>query len=125
MIGNAIVDIWIAEGVRSILKYEDDLAIFRLPIPDGRGLHKYTYDRKDVSPDYCPLAPRQRNPHFHWADLETRQVSRSLHDPWLSILFSISGSLSMHAPSGASELSSMVGGLASNLPQIGRFRVGI
>ena len=28
MIGNAIVDIWQAEGMKPILKYEDDLKIF-------------------------------------------------------------------------------------------------
>ena len=31
MIGNAIVDIWQALGVRLTLKYEDDLKIFRCP----------------------------------------------------------------------------------------------
>jgi hypothetical protein len=28
MIGNAIVDIWEAEGIQTILKYEDELKIF-------------------------------------------------------------------------------------------------
>jgi len=51
MIGNAIVDIWIAEGVRPILKYEDDLAAFRIPTLLGRhteGQHTYAYDRADM-----------------------------------------------------------------------------
>ena len=85
MIGNAIVDVWIAEGVRSILKYEDDLAIFRHPIPDGRGLHKYAYDRKDVSPDYCPLAPRQPTPLTFIG-----RISKPVRSP---VLFMTHGSL--------------------------------
>ena len=32
MIGNAIVDIWQALGVKPTLKYEDDLKIFRQPL---------------------------------------------------------------------------------------------
>jgi hypothetical protein len=32
MIANAMVDIWMAEGIRPILKYEDDLNIFRYPV---------------------------------------------------------------------------------------------
>ena len=50
MIGNAIVDIWQAEGVKPILKYEDDLKIFRYPVDEGNfqqdGL-KYDYDRDE------------------------------------------------------------------------------
>ena len=35
MIANAAVDIWDAEGVFPIMKYEDDLCVFRLPILGG------------------------------------------------------------------------------------------
>lgn len=31
MIGNAIADIWSAEGVKPLFKYEDDLSVFRFP----------------------------------------------------------------------------------------------
>jgi len=35
MIANAMVDIWISEGVKPVLKYyEDDLNILRYPTPD-------------------------------------------------------------------------------------------
>ena len=51
MIGNAIVDIWQAEGVKPILKYEDDLKIFRYPIATGT-FHQdgftYAYDRDEA-----------------------------------------------------------------------------
>jgi len=51
MIGNAIVDIWISEGVTPILKYEDDLNCFRFPVQDGpfsnNGLC-YAYDRASM-----------------------------------------------------------------------------
>lgn len=48
MIANAAVDIWIAEGIQPILKYEDDLNIFRCPVSDGLfrdGEYLYAYDR--------------------------------------------------------------------------------
>jgi hypothetical protein len=51
MIGNAIVDIWQAEGVRPILKYEDDLKIFRYPVVDGvfhQDGFQYDYDRDEA-----------------------------------------------------------------------------
>ena len=51
MIGNAIVDIWQAEGVRPILKYEDDLKIFRFPVTDGlfhQNGFQYDYDRDEA-----------------------------------------------------------------------------
>src|ERR1700678_227980 len=35
MIGNTIVDIWQAEGVKPVLKYEDDLKVFRSPTASG------------------------------------------------------------------------------------------
>jgi hypothetical protein len=51
MIANAIVDIWQAEGVKPILKYEDDLKIFRFPVMAGK-FHNdgflYDYDRAEA-----------------------------------------------------------------------------
>lgn len=35
MIVNAVVNIWTATGVKPILKYKDDLNIFRFPVADG------------------------------------------------------------------------------------------
>ena len=51
MIGNAIVDIWQAEGVKPILKYEDDLKIFRYPVEAGafqQDGYQYEYDRDEA-----------------------------------------------------------------------------
>ena len=51
MIANALVDIWMAEGVKPILKYEDDINVFRFPVPDGMfvdGPCQYHYDRLEV-----------------------------------------------------------------------------
>jgi hypothetical protein len=51
MIANALVDIWMAEGVKPILKYEDDINVFRFPVPDGifvDGPCRYHYDRLEV-----------------------------------------------------------------------------
>jgi hypothetical protein len=51
MIANAIVDIWQAEGVRPVLKYEDDLKIFRYPTVEGIFQHdgfRYDYDRDEA-----------------------------------------------------------------------------
>ena len=51
MIANAVVDIWLAEGVKPILKYEDDLKIFRFPVLAGE-FHDdgflYDYDRAEA-----------------------------------------------------------------------------
>ena len=47
MIANAVVDIWQAEGMKPILKYEDDLKIFRYPVTSGIFHHdgfRYDYD---------------------------------------------------------------------------------
>jgi len=46
-IANAAVDIWLAEGVDSVLKYEDDLNLFHCPVQDGAFLNnhfRYNYD---------------------------------------------------------------------------------
>jgi hypothetical protein len=51
MIANAVVDIWEAEGVRPIQKYEDDLKVFRFPSSDGPfidGIYRYDYDRAEM-----------------------------------------------------------------------------
>ena len=90
MIANAMVDIWIAEGVKPILKYEDDLNIFRYPVPDGQfkeGQHAYAYDREEIlrriEPLKIPWHPEKGDPFFSssttfigmlW-DLENRRVS--------------------------------------------------
>jgi hypothetical protein len=58
MIGNAVVDIWQAEGVRPVLKYEDDLKIFRYPVASG-AFHQdgfeYDYDRDEALSRISPL----------------------------------------------------------------------
>ena len=51
MIANAVVDIWQAEGVKPILKYEDDLKIFRYPVKAGLFQNDgflYDYDRDEA-----------------------------------------------------------------------------
>jgi len=58
MIANAVVDIWEAEGVGPILKYEDDLKVFRMPSADGAfvdGEFRYDYDREDMLHRIEPL----------------------------------------------------------------------
>jgi hypothetical protein len=58
MIANAIVDIWKAEGIDPILKYEDDIAVFRTPISEGQhseGSFRYAYDRSDALKVIAPL----------------------------------------------------------------------
>lgn len=50
-IANVAVDIWIAKGVEPVLKYEDDLDVFRYPTPDGRHLENerhYNYDKPEI-----------------------------------------------------------------------------
>ena len=58
MIGNAVVDIWQAEGVQPVLKYEDDLKIFRYPVDAGPfqqdGFY-YDYDRDEALSRISPL----------------------------------------------------------------------
>jgi hypothetical protein len=51
MIANAVVDIWHAEGVSPVTKYEDDLKVFRTPSPTGPfrdGDFLYDYDRAEM-----------------------------------------------------------------------------
>jgi hypothetical protein len=51
MIANAVVDIWECEGIRPILKYEDDLKIFCVPSVTGSfvdGEFRYDYDRDEM-----------------------------------------------------------------------------
>jgi hypothetical protein len=58
MIANAVVDIWDAEGVHPVAKYEDDLKIFRVPTPTGLftdGGYRYGYDRAEMLRRISPL----------------------------------------------------------------------
>ena len=58
MIGNAIVDTWQAEGVKPILKYEDDLKIFRYPVAAGTFYQDgftYEYDHDEAVSCISPL----------------------------------------------------------------------
>ena len=51
MIANAIVDIWQAEGIQLILKYEDDLKNFWYPVVFGvfhQNSFQYDYDRDEA-----------------------------------------------------------------------------
>ena len=51
MIANAAADIWDAEGVHPVPKYEDDLKPFRFPSPSGRfcdGDFLYNYDKEEM-----------------------------------------------------------------------------
>ena len=89
MIANAAVDIWIAEGIKPILKYEDDINVFRYPVKNGPfkdGLFTYNYDRSEalrrISSLTIPWHPKKGDPFFssqttfigmYW-DLNTRRV---------------------------------------------------
>lgn len=71
MIANAMVDIWIAEGVFPLLKYEDDLSCFRIPSRDGpfkENGFRYDYDRstmlKRISGLDIPWHPEKGDDHF-------------------------------------------------------------
>ena len=58
MIGNAIVDIWQAEDVKPVLKYEDDLKVFRSPTTSGfyrQDGFTYDYDRTAALLRIAPL----------------------------------------------------------------------
>ncbi len=58
MIANATVDIWRAEGVQPVLKYEDDLKSFRMPSATGTfrdGDYLYDYDREEMMRRIAPL----------------------------------------------------------------------
>ena len=61
MIGNAAIDIWIHEDVKPIVKYEDDMNIFRFaisggPNPDGSFTpYSYPYDRSLALSLIAPL----------------------------------------------------------------------
>lgn len=72
MIANAIVDIWRAEGVDPIFKYEDDLAIIRTPVAGGpfsdTNGFSYGYDKVDmlsrIAPLHVPWHPDKGSPVF-------------------------------------------------------------
>ena len=58
MIANAVVDIWKAEGVFPIPKYEDDLKVFRIPSSTSTfhdGNFSYDYDRSEMLRRIAPL----------------------------------------------------------------------
>ena len=58
MIANAVVDIWRAEGVFPVPKYEDDLKVFCIPSPTGSfrdGDFFYDYDRAEMLRRIHPL----------------------------------------------------------------------
>jgi len=58
MIANAVIDIWKAEGVFPVPKYEDDLKVFRTPLPTGtfhEGDFSYDYDCADMLRCIAPL----------------------------------------------------------------------
>ena len=58
MIGNAIVNIWQAEEVKPVLKYEDDLKVFRSPTTSGpyhQDSFNYEYDRAAALLRIAPL----------------------------------------------------------------------
>ncbi|KAJ2911307.1 hypothetical protein MD484_g9107, partial [Candolleomyces efflorescens] len=72
MIGNAAVDIWRAKRVAPVLKYEDDLSVFRIPNPDGCFVdsngYRYDYDCEEavkrLSPLGIPWHPDKGDPVF-------------------------------------------------------------
>jgi hypothetical protein len=51
MISSAFREIWAAKGVSPVAKVEDDLAVFRMPKPDG----SYIYDREQALSLIAPL----------------------------------------------------------------------
>jgi hypothetical protein len=93
MIGNAIVDIWQASGVKPTLKYEDDLKIFRQPIAPSTAVNPndivpmYEYDREEallrIAPLCVPWHKEKGDSEFHYQttfigyhwDLVLRRVS--------------------------------------------------
>jgi len=58
MVANAVIDIWRAEGVFPVPKYEDDLKIFRIPSSMGifhDGDFSYDYDCTEMLRCIAPL----------------------------------------------------------------------
>jgi hypothetical protein len=55
MVGDTTVDIWVSEGIGPICKYEDDLNVFRYPIPKADGSLTFTYDRQAALDLIAPL----------------------------------------------------------------------
>jgi hypothetical protein len=100
MIANAAVDIWMAEGIKPILKYEDDINVFRYPVKNGPfkdGSFTYNYDRTEalrrISSLTIPWHPKKGDPFFsskttfigmYW-DLDTHRVSLP-EKKWLKFL---------------------------------------
>jgi hypothetical protein len=93
MISNAFVDIWIREGVEPVLKYEDDISVYRMPVPDGpfaEGHFSYAYDKDEAASRIASLSvpwhKTKCDPHFLFVhtyigflwDLPNRTVSLPL-----------------------------------------------
>ena len=90
MIANAVVDIWQAEGVFPVPKYEDDLKVFRIPSQTGPfrdGDFSYDYDHAEmlhrIHPLGVPWHDEKGDDHFlfittfisfHW-DIPQKLVS--------------------------------------------------
>ena len=76
MIGNVIVDIWQALGVKPTLKYEDDLKIFRQPFTapmttnSNIDIPEYEYNREEalqrIAPLSVPWHKKKGNSEFHY-----------------------------------------------------------
>jgi len=71
MIANAVVDIWKAEGVFPVPKYEDDLKVFCVPSPTGPfhdGDFSYNYDctkmLRRIAPLGVPWHEEKSDDHF-------------------------------------------------------------
>jgi len=71
MVANAIVDIWRAEGIFPVPKYEDDLKIFCTPSSTGifhNGDFSYDYDRTEmlrcITPLGVPWHDKKGDSHF-------------------------------------------------------------
>jgi len=90
MIGNAIIDIWLSEGVGPVVKYEDDCNIYRIPVSNGpfkNGTHQYAYDKHEagcrISSLRVPWHEEEGDPDFLFTqvyigffwDLPNRSVS--------------------------------------------------
>ena len=88
MVGNAIVDIWVSEGIGPIAKYEDDFSVYRVPVPDGlftNGDFHYAYDKEEAASRISSLGvpwhkekgdPCFLSTHLYWLLLGSCQPYR-------------------------------------------------
>ncbi|KAJ3567307.1 hypothetical protein NP233_g6448 [Leucocoprinus birnbaumii] len=72
MIANAIIDIWRAEGVHPVAKYEDDNCVLRVPVPSSpfkSNGYFYAYDKSSalatITSLKVPWHPDKGTPAFH------------------------------------------------------------